>query len=452
MLEGPWLATRLFFHAASNPDTPPLAAASVDFKTPDSVRECVSGLETFCGAQMVHYFGIPEKEQSFIEFLIATVPDPLHSRLSLFTDLSIEAIEDGAQASGWIFANPWMPWIDTADGDEKDPEKRRKDRDVLRNQEKQPGILLFRRAAPKQESAAYDPQVLIVFLAGETPTAGVNSAQFQLARAYMRAIQGASGKDQNVRLLGPTFSGSFYSLNGLLQEDVRQSPVSYRVRSGTAQAADDGAVLGRPGIDFRDASANTKDQDDYFLQVLAELGIETGQAAKLVEDESAFGEAATGGDIRLFRFPREISHLRNAYRDAISGSKSSNAAQPDIEFSIKDPQTGEDSIPVFSASQSPLSQYGVINNIAEAIRRNGIRLVWVQATNILDVLFIAEVLKRQCPDTRLLLDHSDILLTQAAQNVPLNGTLVLTTYPAFVSSNLWMGGRQKNEPVEYSSR
>jgi hypothetical protein len=451
MLEGPWLATRLFFHAASNPDTPPLARASVDFKTPDSVRECVSGLEIFCGAQLAHYFGIPDGEASLIQFLIATVPDPLHSRLSLFTDSSIEAIEDGAQASGWIFANQWLPWIDSTDANEKDPEKRRKERDVMRNQEKQPGILLFRRAAPKQERTDYNPRVLIIFLAGETPTAGVNSAQFQMARAYMRAIEGPSDRNQTIRILGPTFSGSFYSLNRLLQEDLRQGPVSYRVRSGTAQAADDGAVLRRPGIDFRDATANTKDQDDYFLQVLAELGIETGQAAKLVEDESAFGEAATGGDIRLFRFPREISHLRNAYRDAVSASKSSsNPQQPDVEFSIKDPQTGEDSIPIFSASQSPLLQYGVINNIAEAIRRDGIRLVWVQATNILDVLFIAEVLKRQCPDTRLLLDHSDILLTQAAQNGPLNGTLVLTTYPAFFSSNFWMGGRQKDEPVAFS--
>lgn len=450
MLEGPWLATRSFFHSASNPDPPPLAKASVDFKTPESVRECVSGLETYCGAQLAHYFGIPESEQNLIEFLIATVPDPLHSRLSLFTDSAIQAIEDGAQASGWIFANQWLPWIDSADADEKDPEKRSKEREVIRIQEKQPGALVFRHGAPKQERAYYDPGVLIVFLAGETPTGGVNSAQFQLARAYMRAIQGPSGKDHNVRILGPTFSGSFYSLSGLLQEDLRQGPVSYRVRSGTAQAAADGAVLGRPEIEFRDASANTKDQDGYFLQVLAELGIETSQAAKLVEDESAFGEAATVGDIRAFRFPREISHLRNAYREAVSASKSANTPQPDIEFSIKDPQPGEDSIPVFSGSQSPLSQYGVLNNIFDAIRRDGIRLVWVQATNILDVLFLAEVLKRQCPDTRLLLDHSDVLLIQASRDVPLNGTLVLTTYPAFVSSNLWMGGRQSNEPVAFS--
>jgi hypothetical protein len=457
-LEGPWLATRLFFHAAANPDPPPLAEASVDFKTPASVRECVSGIEKFCGAQMAHYFGIPEGRSNLIEFLIATVPDPLHSRLSLFTDSAIQAIEDGAQASGWIFADQWLPWMDSANPDEKDPEKRRKEREAIRNQEKQPGILVFRRGARKGQP--YDPRVLVVFLAGETPTTGVNSPQFQLARAYMRAIY---EPPDEVRILGPTFSGSFYSLNALLEEDLRQAPVKqYRVRSGTAQAADDGAVLQRsPRVEFKDAAANTEDQDKYFRRVLTELGIQANEAAQLVEDESAFGAAAARahpnqGDpgkpiepIRVFRFPREISYLRNAYRDAVSASKSANSPPPDIEFSIKDPQAGEDSIPIFSPSQSPLSQYGVVTNIADTIRQDGIRLVWVQATNILDVLFLAEVLKRQCPDTRLLLDHSDVLLIQAAQSMPLNGTLVLTTYPAFVASNNWMGGRQKNEPLSF---
>ena len=436
ILEGPWLATRAFFHTAES-------------QTPDCVETSPS-----CRPQWVQYFGIPPQSQSEMQFLIATVADPLHSRLSLFTDSSIQAIEDAAQATGWLFANEWLPWIDSADPEEKDPAKRRQEREDVRGQEKEPGILIFRRQAA---TPVFSDRVLVVFLVGETPTAGVNPQQFQHARAYMRAIH----EPGEVLIQGPTFSGSFYSLDRLLTEDRKEGQVwRYRVRSGTATSfKEGGAFSGGPdselrGIDFRDATAHGNDQERYFRKALGDLGIQAKQAAVLVEDESAYGQAtmdvASGVEpIRVFRFPREISYLRNAYKDAVAASKSGANPPPDIEFSIKDPETGEDSIPIFSGAQSPLSQNGVVSSIANAIQRDGIRLVWVETTNVLDALFLANVLKRQCPDTRLLLSHADVLLVQAAQSEPLIGTLVLASYPMFSESNNWMLGRQKYEPVTF---
>jgi len=457
ILEGPWLATRPFFHSTDNPREPMLVTGSVDFKTPSSIRNCATEPAGICRPQLVHYFGIPDTNK--IQFLIATVPDPLHSRLSLFTDSSIQAIEDAAQASDWIFASEWLPWVDSADPDEKDPEKRRLERQDIRHQEVQPGILVFHRSAHYKmahlsdtlTTANDDP--LVVFLVGDTPTSGVNSPQFELARAYMRAIREPSDE---IRILGPTFSGSFESLGRLLADDRNQGvPRAYRVRSGTVTSTEDEAFFQRPGVDFKGATANSDDQQTYFGSALNDLRIDHAHAALLVEDESAYGHAAltasqnVAKDIRILHFPRDISHLRNAYRDAVSASKGGNSPPPEIEFSLKDPETGEDSIPVFSGSQSPLSQNGVVNTIAKAIRGADIRLVRVEATNVLDELFLANVLKRQCPDTRLMLNQPDVLLIQAAQTEPLSGTLVLASYPMFFASNAWMGGLQANRPVTF---
>lgn len=467
--EGPWLATRAFFHS---PEAKSAAPNGTDLSDPASVQMCSA--EDACRSQLAKYFGISAASQ--LQFLIATVPDPLHSRVSLLTDESIQAIQEGADASDWVFASQWLPWIDEADPEEKDPEQRRAQREAVRRQERQPGILVFRRRAFRTAnlpfaSLPFSDNALIVFVVGETPTAGLNAAQFQLARAYMRAIREPTGE---VRILGPTFSGSFYGLAGLLEEDEKQKPgaslLKYRIRSGTVTGAPDAgsfltgledAAQGRYEVDFRSATASTDDQDRYFRSVLVDLGISEDRAASIVEDETAYGNTATdvtarkdnrepGSPIRVYRFPRDISRLRNVYRQSVTTSSTSdNSPPPDVQFSLKDPEKGEDSIPVFSGSQSPLSQYGIVDRIAAAIRRDNIRIVQISATNVLDMLFLAEFLKRQCPDTRLLVNYPDVLLAQAERTAPLAGTLILASYPPFAAANAFMGGRQADQPVTF---
>ncbi len=457
IVEGPWLATRPFFHKAGDPNEETVAGSNSQ-KILSVIQTCANtsnGCSKYA-ADIAGFFGSPGPADH-VRFLIATVPDPLHSRLSLFTDSAIQSIAEGADASGWIFATQWLPWIDEANAEEKDPEKRRQERQAVRAQEIQPGILVFRRSvSPDEKDPHAQDDVLLIFLVGETPTAGVNPAQFQLARAYMKAIQEPTDK---VRILGPTFSGSFYSLGKLLADD--RAAHGYKVRSGTTTGAQEGRNFqSLPFIkqDFFSATANTHDQDQYLRRALDDLRISPAHAVSLIEDESLFGKRAaeesvnaSGGSIRVLRFPRDISDLRNAYRDAVSASKTGNAAPPEIEFSIKDPEKGEDSIPVFSAAQSPLSQYGVVNKLTRAICRDGVELVQVSATNVLDVLFLAGILRRQCPDTRLLLSNPDVLLVQAAQTQPLNGTLILTSYPNFFASNDWMGAAQDMSPLTFPS-
>ncbi len=63
-------------------------------------------------------WGIPENElKKPIRFVIATVPDPLRSHLSLFFDRSIDAIQQATQSAGYLFSHAGMPW----DPEEHDP-------------------------------------------------------------------------------------------------------------------------------------------------------------------------------------------------------------------------------------------------------------------------------------------------------------------------------------------
>ena len=103
---------------------------------------------------------------------------------------------------------------------------------------------------------------------------------------------------------------------------------------------------------------------------------------------------------------------------------------------------GEDSVPTYSQIQWPLAQYGVIDEIIHVIQRDDIRIVEISATNVLDLLFLAGVLRQQCPDTRLLIASADMLFVQAEQSQPLDGMLFLTSYPLFATSKLWEDRRQ----------
>jgi len=107
-----------------------------------------------------------------VECLLATVPDPFHTRLALLTDQTIEAIRKSAAATEWEFATQWLPWNDTVDPAEADPAKRAQERSDIRDQEKQPGVVVFRHAD-------WRPGALLIFVVGETPTAGVNPISFK---------------------------------------------------------------------------------------------------------------------------------------------------------------------------------------------------------------------------------------------------------------------------------
>lgn len=421
-IEGPWLASQYFYGAAATE-----LKFVLDLENPKAILDCIA--VPACASDLRKHFGIGEPKK--YQFLLATVPDPLHTRLSLFTDSSVQAIQNAASDAGWDFATQWLPWNDHADPEEKDPEERRKQREVIRRQEKQPGLLVFRGVGEKVEG-----QTLFVFVVGETPTAGINKVQFRLARAYSRLIE----DQKNVRLLAPTFSGSFASLADVVRLDTGYA---YTVRTGTATNENASQALTRYAADFNGTNENSTEQARHFCDVLQELHVTGSEAALLVEDETSFArgfmnEVCGGQKIPFLRFPRDISHLRNVYRETVAAAQPNQAPAPDVDFSLKDPESGEDSVPIYSSAQTPVLQNAVLSAITSAVNEKHLRLVGLQATNVLDALFLVRILRRQCPDTRVLIPYPDLLFTQAEKSEQWNGTLALSTYPLFPAANEWM--------------
>jgi len=434
--EGPWIATRHFFMPPEPPPPVEQFSRTVNLQNPAGILGCSNNPK--CREKLRQFFGLDEDVPT--ECILAIVPDPYHTRLALLTDHSIEAILKAAAAAHWDLASLWLPWNDTVDPDERDPASRAQARHLIAAQELQPGALVFRRSA---QDANWGIGGLVVWVVGETPIAGVNPVQFQIARAYMKTLSDSDG--DTVRIDGPTFSGSFDSLAFLVRQDRKKKLAKkYRIRSGTAQSEVDAREFKRRAEvdDFHSATANLEDQEGRFQDLLNELRIQPNQAAVLAEDESTFGAAVvrrdpnSRSDIFRFRFPRDIAHLRDTYRQVQQGAKPENAPVSGLEFSLKDPSVGEDSVRTYSQMQTPLSQNGVINEIARAMRRFDIRIVRVTATNVLDAMFVASALRRQCPDTRLVIQSADLLYVQAEQTQPLNGTLFLTSYPLFAESRV----------------
>lgn len=115
-------------------------------------------------------------------FVIATLPDPLHTHFSLLFDRLVEAIQEGAQDEEYEYDSSWLPWETEESSlpllkDEDDAEERKEKR------EDQPGILLFRGPGqfPYQDA-------LVVFIVGEEPTRGIHRAQFENAVAWIGVL------------------------------------------------------------------------------------------------------------------------------------------------------------------------------------------------------------------------------------------------------------------------
>ena len=120
-----------------------------------------------------------------VQAMIATIPDPVHTRLPLVFDRSIEAIQLAAQAMNYAPDRYWLPWNPQGEPEWNNYDSRQKAEQDIEEKEKQPGVLMFRWDGKNHEALA---QVLYVFLVAETPTTGINGQQFRNAVDYVQVL------------------------------------------------------------------------------------------------------------------------------------------------------------------------------------------------------------------------------------------------------------------------
>ncbi len=453
--EGPWLATR-----SVADETPAFELP----ETADKLDPILKGISSAAGpnsavtASLTGLFGLSPANYD-ITPIVATVADPLHTRLAAFFDRQIEALERAAEAKGWVFTSQWLPWLDHFDASEPDINERRHQRFLEDAQEQIPGILIFRPAKPVSGARR---RLLLVFLVPESPTSGIATAPFYSALNMANLL---SAHGSRIGLLAPSFSGSFQSLSGLMKGWMdpafanRTDRVHNHVFGGSPSSASGadyftaslkGLTNTNGGFDFYSGVVSSEAGINALKTVLPKFGLSTSDSALLIEGESGFGEdvvitrdnlpgvASTPDGLPIYRFPRDIAHLRDAYQQA-TGSGQTHGLQPTVDFSLRDSALGEDSIPVFSDVHTAASQGAVLSLIADDFKRKKIRLAYLAATNPLDSIFLATFMRRQAPETRILIGtDADVLFLSASQQQSLTGTLFFSTYPMFVQGNDWL--------------
>ena len=444
-------------------------------------------------ADLTAHLSVPDEydnlaQRAQVQFVIAILPDPVHTHLALFFDRSIEAIQQAAQRKGYFFERAIMPWARTPPTEFGDFESRRLETDQRKNREQYPGLLIFREGASLREqhtppgsgtiqALPRQPNYgipLFVLVVGETPTGGLNKAQFRNALKLMNTVRaGAEAKRSTPKgpalILGPSFSGSLVSLSQTLHDPDAQSALGETyVYSGTVtdKESEDTFVqqLSSLGhfLSFQENDAYLMAQ---FVKFATGQGYELDEIAVLSEGDTAYGnqrglrdskmsrvfaqlksskkpaqqappvqtagsEEIENGGLVFLHFPREISYFRSAYQKEIDGQQSGAAGAPRSTLTLDLGQTGSngDVVSPYAAAVTPASQEAVMLGIVGELHKHQIAFALLFATDPIDELFLARYLRSAYRGGRVVVTSPDLLFPREGDNV-LHGVLGFNTYP-----------------------
>ncbi len=456
--KGPWLATRQLFHRNGLPADAAQCESYLLPSEPPRPARCER-------SSMLSMYGIDSNfDVKNLTTLIATIPDPLHTRMSVETDRELDAIQQAAYHSGWELATQWLPWTFKANPAATSMSLDSEHLDI----EKYPGLLVFRRHFTSTDVMS---QLLLIFVVGETPTAGINGYQFEFARRSICKMWPAH--PHRIAIMGPKFSGSFMSLTKFIGDDTEAH--HYDVRAGSVSnmnyaatmlealkvnqgySIDDTAQCKR-SITFHASTLPSSAFTKQFWQLAHDSwGYGHEQLAELIEDQSGFSfqpphpgkhqpEEESPDNIIRYRYPRNIAQLRNSYSDVAfsNGQKQDESTAPAVEFSLKDTQSGEDTFPIFSTNHTPVSQNAILEQIVTNLNHRHVRVVSLTSTNVFDTIFLAKVIARYCPDTRIVLSGADLLFVEEANTGSLTGVMAISPFPNFPEGSLWADPEKKD--------
>ena len=105
-----------------------------------------------------------------------------------------------------------------------------------------------------------------------------------------------------------------------------------------------------------------------------------------------------------------------------------------VQWSVRSDREGTDRPRTFQGPQATVVQERQLDALVQAIQHHKIRAAAINATDILDTVFLTLLLHRQCPDVRLFTMDSDLLFTYASASLSFNGLLMVSPYPLWLES------------------
>lgn len=421
------------------------------------------------------HWGVPREARAKLRFVIATVADPAHTHLSLFFDRQIDAIQEAVQTDGYLFSRAYMPWDNKDHPEATDVRVRLSQSDYQGGKENLPGLMIFHGTPDNGETEIR--RDLFVFVVGETPTGGINKPEFHMA---VKAIQDICAGEPACKpspaagtlfILGPTFSGSLYSLADILRSEVKESFSSVLVHSGSASSRETIDWFTRFGADlekqeklqsgFRTFQESSDYSVAHLLALVAQQGYRADEVAVLSEDETAYGNAKArsykpepdtksagaiacrqadlkecavdhAADVVHLYFPRDIAQLRSAYQHDLQEQNSAGSGKTlprsTLQLNLEDTGNDDDSVQVYSRGQTPLSQEAVMMEIVTNLRKHRVNFVVLEATNPLDALFLIRYLRAAYSEGRIVSIDTDLLLPREVNDSSLHGVMEISSY------------------------
>ena len=345
-----------------------------------------------------------------MKFVIAILPDPVHTHLSVLFDQFAVAIQEGAQDEKYDFDGSWLPWDDDDDAITRCSPTRRLPIWEKELKENQPGIILFRKTldcpeiAGKHQSGCKEIgqrqqrktkthyQNVIArgwsfsWLGRKPLTEFTKNSSGTLSRGSRLYEPTTNARGKRWAILGPTFSGSLPSLTQLLSERKIRADLDFgQTEGGQRLAIFSGSVSSNHSAQVFQNTFESQavfhsfvQNDDEILRRFCNYitseqnGFDPGRFAVISEDETAYGGSGVQNDkddknacpdqaLKLY-YPRDISALRGAYQTKSIFDVGTSAQPPETQkrnlpTDLADPAGKvHDSIRSYGGNQTPLTQ------------------------------------------------------------------------------------------------
>jgi hypothetical protein len=304
------------------------------------------------------------------------------------------------------------------------------------------------------------PQLLQVFLVGETATEGLHKQAFTACLDRIGKSE-EYANDPTVRILGPYFSGSQVSLERTLQawtgagsqKEIEPTKKQFTIISGNANAVDKAELKAycQPAtVIFHATHIPENEMLEAALRYLSVADDSLKfkrRVACLEESNTTFGaemskdlKSKFGNELAYFPFPLYISEVRSAYQQASDPAKNDFLTLPSFGSKLRLPlRSGRprDTEPSLTPIMSAVTTERILGTMLNTIAREQFPYAIILATDVKDKLFLATLLRQHCPETRLILSGNDLLFSHPDVSAALRGTIVASTYPLYPRNQHW---------------
>jgi hypothetical protein len=341
-------------------------------------------------------------------------------------------------------------------------------------------LLLFRALPPKSPAGLIvgPPRALLVFLVGETATAGLHRGAFRRSLRLVERFQDCR-KSQEIQILGPYFSGSQASLQAVLhgwanEQRHPENPPSVHFISGAATGIDQERLksMCKPAnvrfqatvvpeyvvvntllkylqlADMDDTTHEIRAFKDGFA-ILYESNTRYGQQAALGQ-QVALGLRATFGlsvsarernEPTLFAFPLHISDVRAAYDRSTGAPRDDSLHLPSfgtrLRLPLEQSSNPRETEPSLTPTMTAALSERTLTNLLSCITHEHFRYALILATDFKDQLFLASLIRKHCPECRLIFSNSDLLFSHPDFSGDLRGSVVGSSYPLYSKNQRW---------------